>query len=109
MNQLAEAQLADSYYGEFDEDDEEMHDPVAIQEQFAKNQDKFNRVLNLDGLRAADDNSTGSKRKAIHDQILSMGGGSNDYGVDYDDESAFDNDEGYELVKMSDLEHRRHR
>ena len=32
VNQLAEAQQADSYYGEFDEDDEEMHDPVAIQE-----------------------------------------------------------------------------
>ena len=59
-------------------------------------------MLNLEGLRVAEGNSNDSKRKAIHEQILSMGGGSNDYGVDYDDESAFDNDEGYELVKMSD-------
>jgi len=59
----------------------------------------------LGGLRGGDDKPSpdDSKRKAIHDQILSMGATSNDYGVDYDDESAFDNDDddsGYELVKM---------
>ena len=59
-------------------------------------------MLNLGGLRVSEEqDSSGNKRKAIHDQILSMGGGSNDYDPEYDDESAFDNDEdGYELIKM---------
>ena len=47
-------QLADSYYGELEDDDIEDDQDlnVNIHDQIANNQERFNRVLNLSGLRA---------------------------------------------------------
>lgn len=72
VHQLASQQITDSYYGEVGqlEDDVDMHNPINIHEQFAKNQDKFNRVLNLEGLRSGTSeehaSSAEDKRKAVH-------------------------------------------